>query len=457
MVRCDSVVLMVLNLSFLKVLCFCITDTNAMATKNQTVWLNIFVHGSYATASGIINLPQIMFDKIEGTTYKKIQKMLRQNGNLYRHRFMAPLGLRKVPLNPKYAKSREEESNSVTYPIINAYNNVLNSVTKNQEINDFYTFGWSGLLSQTERRLDAIKLYDALSQITLYYSIKGIDSKIRMITHSHGGNVVLNMAAIHGTLNKYNSSDTREKMLVSQMSRLMANLPFVYKDKNLIIHSLCMFATPIQEETECFCFYPMFKKVYNFYSDNDNIQKADFASTENRKSLLKIDPQKYRSILNLCNNSIFQIKFMVEHAQTKQNNKTFLVPNKVNYSKNNNMHLENILRGGKPGHAYPLDPAHADFWCVYWNKSNLPFDPLPIVIFTPAIISNFEETTGLQDLSLNIHHTKENIEFNLFSNDDNILQCKTDVNMNIVKKSKSCLEKWIPENKRSLLSTILSL
>ncbi len=61
----------------------------------------------------------------------------------------------------------------------------------------FYLFGWSGKLSFPDRKKAAQKLYAALKKLITEYETKYNQKPfIRIITHSHGGNVVLNMAEL---------------------------------------------------------------------------------------------------------------------------------------------------------------------------------------------------------------------------------------------------------------------
>src|SRR5438105_2926953 len=64
-------------------------------------------------------------------------------------------------------------------------------------LKEFYIFSWSGKLQNQERKYAAQKLYYEISQLCEIYRKKyGCDPIIRIIAHSHGGNVVLNMAKI---------------------------------------------------------------------------------------------------------------------------------------------------------------------------------------------------------------------------------------------------------------------
>lgn len=64
-------------------------------------------------------------------------------------------------------------------------------------LDSFYLFGWSGKLSTTIRQNAAKVLYSELAKLSAAYKKKyGKDPIIRLITHSHGGTVALNMAKL---------------------------------------------------------------------------------------------------------------------------------------------------------------------------------------------------------------------------------------------------------------------
>src|SRR6266403_1123912 len=61
----------------------------------------------------------------------------------------------------------------------------------------FYTFGWSGILTLAARKKAAHDLFYALKSLLLIYQGKyGCTPKIMLISHSHGGNVILHLAEI---------------------------------------------------------------------------------------------------------------------------------------------------------------------------------------------------------------------------------------------------------------------
>ncbi len=121
--------------------------------------------------------------------------------------------------------------------------------TQDQELfplEHFYIFGWNGKLNFEERKKAAQELcYELMNLHDFYREKYDIAPRIRIITHSHGGNVALNLAKV--------------------------------KEKNhdFVVSELIMLACPVQAETMHLVNDPLFKKVYSFYSESDLIQVID--------------------------------------------------------------------------------------------------------------------------------------------------------------------------------------
>ena len=111
----------------------------------------------------------------------------------------------------------------------------------------FYLFGWSGTLSFKERELAARQLYLELKELRQDYKKKyGSEPIIRILAHSHGGNVVL-------LLERVKDKD----------------------DTAFAIDELILLAVPVQTHTMYYTHAPVFKKVYSLYSMFDALQVAD--------------------------------------------------------------------------------------------------------------------------------------------------------------------------------------
>jgi hypothetical protein len=109
---------------------------------------------------------------------------------------------------------------------------------------NIYFFSWSGMLSFKERKSYSRILYEQLSALVKSYEqTYGTRPNIRIIAHSHGGNVALNLAKI--------------------------------KDIPLVIDELILLACPVQDKTAALTQSKIFKKIYSLYSTLDVVQVID--------------------------------------------------------------------------------------------------------------------------------------------------------------------------------------
>lgn len=132
----------------------------------------------------------------------------------------------------------------------------------------FYIFGWSGKRNFDERLAESKKLYMALRLLIDEYQTKyGICPQLTLITHSHGGNVALNLSCFHN------------------------------QDKPLAISQLILLACPVQHETEHLIAHSMFEKVYSLYSTSDMIQVLDpqgmYLTPHNKKRHLELSNRQF--------------------------------------------------------------------------------------------------------------------------------------------------------------------
>jgi hypothetical protein len=110
----------------------------------------------------------------------------------------------------------------------------------------FYIFGWSGKLNFGAREQSAELLYKELHiLIEQYLKEHAIAPRIRIITHSHGGNVALNLARVSS------------------------------KDPAFAIDELILLACPVQDQTVSLVTDPIFKKISCIYSQLDILQILD--------------------------------------------------------------------------------------------------------------------------------------------------------------------------------------
>jgi hypothetical protein len=108
-----------------------------------------------------------------------------------------------------------------------------------------YAFGWSGGLHPEKRMRASQELEVALRQLKSYYeNLYGYCPLLRFITHSHGGNVVLNLAT---------------------------TIP----GNTLHIDELLLLACPVQEKTAHLVESSLFGHIISLYSMRDTVQIVD--------------------------------------------------------------------------------------------------------------------------------------------------------------------------------------
>ena len=136
----------------------------------------------------------------------------------------------------------------------------------------FYIFGWSGGMNNRERKEAAKNLYLSIIEIFECYKLQNKIPKITIITHSHGGNVALNLAK----LNKNNN--------------------------NVFIEKLIMLACPVQNKTKENVKNPFFKKIYSFYSTMDFLQVLDPQGFHKKKNCQKKSSLFSQRCFDYCTN-----------------------------------------------------------------------------------------------------------------------------------------------------------
>lgn len=119
----------------------------------------------------------------------------------------------------------------------------------NFPLSDYYSFGWRGELDFKRREQAAEELAEQLLKLVETYKKRGQRIKLTVITHSHGGNVALNLAQVAASL-----SPAQRQLLV--------------------VDRLIMLACPVQVKTRDYIHSLVFVSIYALYSKLDFIQVA---------------------------------------------------------------------------------------------------------------------------------------------------------------------------------------
>jgi len=190
--------------------------------------VTIWVHGSKSH----VHLPSFL-----GNAIKDLSQLLSGNTE----------GLHKIT-----------EFNSSYYPFLQAQTlATVNPLQFNQE--HFYVFGWSGKVAPEERKNAAFDLFNALKSLTdTYQKQYNCLPKIILISHSHGGNVVLHLAEI------------------------------VDPDGfTLQISKAILLACPVQKHTAHLINSSLFTRIYSLHSHTDILQIIDPQGLHNPKKITR--------------------------------------------------------------------------------------------------------------------------------------------------------------------------
>lgn len=215
--------------------------------------LIVFIHGTIMalpSASGLIRTlkgnSRARLGKNKRSFYYKYLNNIRFK-YFYKYQPIDDLNLRSANLTAR--KKVKQINKKSTRKIISSFNSFYNNDKNN--LVSYYTFGWSGNLSQKSRTRWSEKLYVALIEKIKKINDQGDYANVTILAHSHGGNVALKLA----------------------------NIEKKYK-KNLKIKNLILFGTPIQKETADLIYSDIFDSIYNIYSRGDLIQVIDIFSTK---------------------------------------------------------------------------------------------------------------------------------------------------------------------------------
>lgn len=204
----------------------------------------------------------------------------------------APLGLRHV------------NELSRLYRLKNFTKALATADPDNFPLEHFYAFGWSGALNFEKRKDAARNLYQAIKKLMSEYEVQyGCKPDITLITHSHGGNVALNLAAVKDA------------------------------DTDFTLRAILL-ACPVQHETKKLVHDILFSKIYSFYSTSDMLQIIDpqglYKTEDNDKRHVEFSERQfpacdnlYQAQLKINGHGIAHIGFILERF-------TMLLPQIIN-------------------------------------------------------------------------------------------------------------------------------
>lgn len=329
--------------------------TNKAEEKQPETWITVFVHGimSVAPHLNLHNFALLMADDIVDTIYARTVNLMRQDPFFYINQAMQGFGIKQLDPN-------DIKEGKASNAIARMYDDITHLVTPEQVNNYYYTYGWSGLLSISQRCQEAEGLLIAINQLVEKFKIVGINPKVRVIGYSHGGNVSLNIACIH-----------KEK----------------YPTMDFSVDELILIGTPVQVETDYLINSPIFKEIYHIYSTVDRIQQIDFFSS-NRFFSDRIF--KTRRNLKLPD-KLTQVNMKISRLRSTSYDKQMQFVRARDFNTLSNISGQRRLwRDASPG--------HIELWFLGWipgkYRPHFPLNPLPALITVPFIISEIKKVKG---------------------------------------------------------------
>jgi hypothetical protein len=453
------VALLIISLLLTVIIFTTIKLNNGLIPPPKKTTMTIFVHGSFGSLLGFLSLGDVLSDRISGTTYRNVTKKMRMDDFFFKDQPILDRGLKyiKPTLYPADVQNRKY----AIYPVAKAYELIAQAVSPHQESDLFYTFGWTGTISQHSRRFEAVRFYNALTEELARLQRQNVIPKIRMIAHSHGGNLCLNLAAIQTILetnifdkNHLFSKDPDEQESIVKMLEIFQTLntqeiakmrpdqkayDYLPTTSALHIDELIMLGTPIQPETESFCYSPLFDTVYNLYSDEDIVQKIDWVSSKKGLSSARITKANQRTGKAA---HLKQAKIITHIEQTNNPQTTPASEQSM---------LQDLLAGKNIFARGSADPTHKELWFFTWQDDphgfNLPIAPLPIVTLIPMITQALQETKS-NDVTITLKQT--DTSFSVIASNQKEQLATTTIPRKIITTLQQQAQAWAPADKTGM-------
>lgn len=443
-------------------------------TTSEEHWINVFVHGSFGCVLGLLNAGTVLRGKLEGTQYKKVVSLMRKDPFFYKEQPILEKGLKKIEPTFDFDKVGEYLA---AYPIIKAFDSVnLKFGREKGTKNHYYLFGWSGLLNQERRRIEAVRLYNSLSEEVEDFKRRGIEPKIRIISHSHGGNLVLNAGGIHSVLNGEDLPEVRGSL--EEFSNLYEGLLetlYPYDEakeldgqkkwdyfplrSDLSVDEFIMIGNPIQPETDHLIFSSFFKSILNLYSDSDTVQSGDWVSSRRYYS-----DRNFSCLREICAKenvsmpeNFFELRLLIEPPNEDGN--SVIADNQKQGSSWWDYFTWNADSGD---HHKAVGPTHREEISIM-NPQGSGTDylkPLPTVVFSKiisAVLKDCKNAVCGEDFLDFVFGIREGkIQLKLTKRDEVIPIGVTNFSMDFVQKLKERALEWVPEYSEEETKEVIS-
>ncbi len=307
------------------ILSLCITFSLA---AHSDEWATILIHGTvgFQANASFKTISQIKKDEIEGSDYERNVLAVREHPFLFALQPMQKMGLHPVKKTKGFLEA------AYAYSILYEEVQRLCGI---KEKNQFYTFGWTGLISKKRRYREALQLYKEVRALAH-------KKKVRVIAYSHGATLLLQLAKVREC---------------------------EFPNDTFSLDEIVLVGIPVQSETTQQIYSPLFKKIYNIYSRGDKVQRLDIFTSDKFFT--------HRTFKGKLPESLTQIELRVTAALRK--NPCYCLP----------PNMRGIIN---------QSPGHIELWFFGWTTSNyrknLNIYPLPAAVFIPYLTCTAQKETS---------------------------------------------------------------
>jgi hypothetical protein len=337
---------------------------NVTVDAAQTVvTARVFIHGTVLIGCFFVDIPASWRDQYqEGSLIERAMASARKHPFLHHSEVVLDLGMTDITQEIMVPLSHQLLDQKAAISIIRTFERTDRCVSNRLGAYHYYTFGWSGALSERKRNRESGYLYESLLEIknNLRKQYPNARIKFELYAHSHGGQLIAYLPTIQKQ--------------------------FPHNELHIDLAVLC--ATPLyKEKMQPMISSPMFGTIVNLYSCGDKVQNLDIIST----------PQHY------CVRTLQELAIPLP-AHDKKGPKVLDVCLSV--------------------HNNPYVFSHESFFCCtnyplpshYRKRSSIRralnlFAPLPILVLYPACITSIESlnlTSGFHSIIMNIEHQHAN-------------------------------------------------
>jgi hypothetical protein len=223
-----------------------------------TVFIHIFIHGTVLAGYFFLNPYAAWTDSYdENCSAFQSARAARATMTPSYAELIRPLGLDDLT-ELVHGSCTLIQNCAATY-IIKSFHQVFRHEMGQHDAVHYYTFGWSGLLSERERMAQARVLYEHLIHVQNLMMLKYPQHIIamRLYGHSHGGQLIAHLADIDAQLRRSN----KFTLPVPLETAFLCATPLVPRSIQVLILS------------------SLFRWVINVTSQSDHIQDMDIIST----------------------------------------------------------------------------------------------------------------------------------------------------------------------------------